>query len=409
MQQKLTQADVFDLLKRSIELGGLYQVNADRMITSIDDGKVVMIKSGTKNLPMQVFSDKMRTGEHVFLNPLVEKVQMPPEVQWFYHSRMVIPGSIVYAIIHKIVDIVLAGKDETATGTSDYASLDLITEVSADIDEKTRAELNKLKPRDFGGLDYSKKTMAATLVVNVLDEDWIKEDAPEVRKKTWKVLATVCKFLYQTSDTEKDYAYKATILGMKEFDSVMHVFVKACSVLKEYAKIFIGVELDTDPLAMHLENLDAYQKISTWFSQATSKPEASAPTRPWESTIPGSTVPTPAAATTGRMLSVDPVSTVPTFAPAGLPVLAQLAFGPVAQQTSSSVPAWNGQVQVSPPKSVLMGNMPPPPMMAPTMMSPMCLGGQQAFGQQVFGNNMGFGVPQMGPGMVPQMGSRILV
>lgn len=281
MEATIKRDNLFDFLKLLIELGGVYRVNDDFFIVQTDDDEPVRIVVGKKAMPIMVYHENMKTGDHLVLNPFVETLGAAPERQWFFTTQSVILGWTLKRMAEKLIEAVNGKVEE------DYKTLELISPYLALIDTKTAKELEPIVGNNWLRLNYFKKTKTIEVCSDLLDEEYVKSFGTKIRKKTWELIQGLLEVFLQTDDLSA-FGYKATIIGMQEADATFHSTAKIAAAIDGYVKLLLKTDMHVAEFMQHLQYLETYHKLSAWFVAPTIvEPKIpTAPQPPWASTSP---------------------------------------------------------------------------------------------------------------------------
>lgn len=292
MNETINQDCVFEFIKLLVETGGIYKVNDDKMVVLASSGAPHTIVSNKKTLPLMVFHNRIPIGDHVVLNPLKDSIGVCPERVWFFNFIKNLPGGLLQRIIFQVVRD-LVESDTSKKDTVNYTQLSMLAPFATKVDKKMLDEIGLLGPDIFLEIFYSKKTKTAQLQSRLWDDEATEEYGNKIRKKTWTVLRDMTAEFMRTAEISEAYQYKATIIGSQEADAVLHVFLQILQVLQEPAQAILGMDLHAAELTQHMEHLEKYYKLCSWFTSTTSKsaPETTIAKAPWENLVPTPKVP----------------------------------------------------------------------------------------------------------------------
>jgi hypothetical protein len=257
----ITNETALDFIRMLVNLGGVDLLKEPEMIILNPQGEPRCIADGDKQKPIQIIVPGMVKDDNNFLfNPLKSVEGNNPAYNWFYNSR----GSNIATVTKMIMAQIIALAVEKET--SDYESLQLITEISGSCDAQTQQELLKINAADILRVFYNKKIKTAEAQTYLLSDEI--ETEYRLKKRTWTIIRKIFRTIF---DLDKDettmskYRYRAKILNIPEIDSKLHVISQLIKKLEPWGKL-IGAQFEPEKFEEHLQNLEAYSRMYAWFT-----------------------------------------------------------------------------------------------------------------------------------------------
>lgn len=271
MEKSINNDTVYEFLKLLVELGEIYYIDKDQVIFSSATEAPVGVKVGKDNAkPVALFKSGASVNNNVvFLNPLVENLAKNPEREWFFNHLCMLPGSILKYTLTSIVEAATSKKKDV-----DYAAMDVITKFMDKIDSKMIAEIDRIKSIEWGYIFYDNKDHVAQLQSDIFNEELEKKLKGKVRKSSWEVFRGFMQMIFGTDDIEGNFTYTATMVGLPKADAIFHVLISAISKMSSTVKKATGIDLHPTLLKNHLQNLEPYHKLWSWFTTGTAQKSA---------------------------------------------------------------------------------------------------------------------------------------
>ena len=264
--------DVFDFLKRTIEIGGIHQVNADCGVWNVVNNEPVGIqihkgKDGVKQIAL--YKENLPVcPEFQFLNPFTEVVGNFPEKDWYFGFLKVLPGCLMRVMIRQIAEVALSDQKDT-----DYATADLMAPFTGRIDKTFLKELDNdyLRPTMLSVIYYDRTKQTAQLQSCLWDDDYEKKVKGKIRTSSLKLVREMVLNFLDKVKPEKIY-YTAQLVGCPTFDAIIHVLLETLDHIGDKFEKLTGKELGLKELHNHAEHLEAYHKAMQWLSSSAASP-----------------------------------------------------------------------------------------------------------------------------------------
>lgn len=220
-----TYREVTDTIKFFIECDGVFKVNKEDMVVSIDaDGKeeyvmVDGIVNGTHTKSKLIlFRENISADtDATILNPFAEGIGQTSAQDWFYMSKLT---SVTYKIISYmriVMELALEQKEEDEPPKLSNKLLERISKFINRVDKKSIQEFEKITDnyRDFFSVYYPIKERKAKAICGLFNGPGFKDKYKDIRKKSWVMFSDIFCDLMDIDTSKKDED------KMKSFESSM--------------------------------------------------------------------------------------------------------------------------------------------------------------------------------------------
>ena len=294
VNRKLNDDDITAFLKLVLEYNNVFYVGDDLYLYKVRNDEPVGLTINNTSLPIRLFSSKIKPEEHIVLNPLKESLGASQERTFFYQFVDALPGSFAFRMIFEILNEYFSSdapndKSKSKSDKSEdpnYTKLDLVAKFMDKADSKTINELKLLTPTDILYIFYQKKTKTAQLQSNLWDDEFRNQFGNKIRQKTWSFLTNIISAFIESTNLNDEYKYKSTKVSILEADATFNVFLKTMKSMEPYIKAILNMDLHMSELEEHINNLEAYAKLCSWYSDTTpivNKPAVNK--EPWNNAV----------------------------------------------------------------------------------------------------------------------------
>ncbi len=264
--------NVYEFIKRIVELGGVHYIDNEHCIRATGDDSLVGIKvndgaNGCKKIALWKPNAPTPSNDTVLLNPFVESLGNYPEKTWFYLMMNVMPGGLLHQAIRGITELCLS-KDKDI----DHTKIAAVAKFVDRVDEKFLTEITTRKVRavDLACIFYSREKHTAQLQSSLWDEEFAaKVTKSKLRKSSLALLRDMVESLLGTNKPET-IMHRATLLGCPQMDATVHVLIDVVQRIAPVFELVTDICLHSQELTADLEQLAAYQKAMRWISSSTS-------------------------------------------------------------------------------------------------------------------------------------------
>lgn len=266
---EISENSMVEFTKLLIELSGAYEVLTDRTIMSTVEKKQCAVDvAGNKQAPLKIFKEGDGRDNYAYLQPFKESCTNSSSRGWFYQVITFNISIILKRLIQKAVELTV---NKTSTDPDQMEVLNKIIDL---VDEKTIAEVNRLRHDEIVYSYYNKKTKRAILRPLITTSD-LRDKYKSFRKNTWMALEILVSTFFDEEDLDDEdgiIGFTATLLNIPETEAKLHVVITAAMRLGPWAKIFLDKDLHEGELQEHLKLLTGYNKLHLYLNADNTMP-----------------------------------------------------------------------------------------------------------------------------------------
>lgn len=257
--------DITNFIAQTIEVGGLYNVTADKDKFIMADDKPVTMKLSEDDQarPLAVYGT-MNSDAYI-INPFNEGEASASISNWYYSTRNLSLGAIMVKTIIRILE---AGYRAHGKGAKeekgDALCAKYLGKYTSKIDEKMLKEFTSLSNslQEFCSIFYNKSKRTCTFNCLIFKKS-AREHYTNIRKGSWEVFEHITKAVLDCKGVE-DFDYTPENLNIPVFESFINIYVELLRRLEKPAML-VDIDLSNwKTIKEYLPYIDSYYQQAKW-------------------------------------------------------------------------------------------------------------------------------------------------
>ena len=283
MKAKVDHNKITQFLTNILILGDVIEVDKNNQIhykSSPTDPILISPKEGIPAMPLYVYSMNTTDPNALIWNPLVETTSSGSERLWGYNTISVILAKWVQHIQEDFLTRCVEQKNNS--GSIEPSLVPILSKFIDRVDAKMLEEFEHIKKsssiKEYFNIYFNRLKKKSTILVGFEDEsnDYYKSfPKGKIRKKSWELFLEMIKVILgvdNDSTIKEVYTYSTSKVEHPQFETFIHVWLKAWKAIKPYMVYFDTIE-DYEELITSIEKelsmALVYRECTMWLSQSS--------------------------------------------------------------------------------------------------------------------------------------------